>query len=104
MTPPSSPIPQRRQRPNGLPEYHQYTDDGCPWHPHCLTCPFHRCRYDAPHQRQRRAYLIRRALVRRFHRLGLTPAQIILHTGIPRRTVYRILTTLPPLDKPAHSH
>ncbi len=37
-----------RARSDALPEHAQYRDDGCDVHPHCLTCPLPRCRYDEP--------------------------------------------------------
>jgi len=90
-------------RSDALPDHHQYTDDGCPWHPRCLTCPFHRCRYDAPHGRSHALMLTRRAQCLKLRRLGISGYRIARLTGIPPRTVYHLLKLTIPLDKPANT-
>ena len=72
-----------------MPENYRYEDDGCSVHPHCLTCPLARCRYDVPgglgtlRLAQRNASLIQM--------LEQMPAQQVAElAGLSRRSIFRI--------------
>ena len=81
----------RRVRRDGLPENTPYTDTGCDVHPHCLTCPLVRCRYDEPGGARRVFNEDRDRLILRFHAEGLAVHVIARHFGVSRRTVFRAL-------------
>jgi hypothetical protein len=81
-----------RVRADALPEFTRYRDEGCDFHPSCLTCPLPRCRYDEPGGvrallnlgRDREIFHLRR-------RQGLAVETLARRYGVSRRTVFRIL-------------
>ena len=82
----------QRVRADALPEFTRYRDEGCDFHPSCLTCPLPRCRYDEPggvrallnSGRDREILHLRR-------RQGLAVETLAQRYGVSRRTVFRIL-------------
>jgi len=82
----------QRVRADALPEFTRYRDEGCDFHPSCLTCPLPRCRYDEPGGvrallnlgRDREIFHLRR-------RQGLAVETLARRYGVSRRTVFRIL-------------
>ena len=84
----------RLVREDALPEHIHYRDDGCDIHPHCLTCPLPRCRYEEPgglrallnHDRDRR--------IRALRRHGMCVEQLAQAFHVSRRTVFRALSAL----------
>lgn len=70
------------------PELVDWRDDGCSLHPHCLTCPLPRCRYEmGPGQARALAdwFVLRDVLAD-----GRTVEQAAADLGVSRRTVYRL--------------
>ena len=45
--------PTPKNRPDLLPEYCHYQDEGCEYADACLNCPFPQCLYDEPRGKQR---------------------------------------------------
>ena len=82
----------QRVRADARPEFTRYRDEGCDFHPSCLTCPLPRCRYDEPggvrallnSGRDREILHLRR-------RQGLPVDTLARRYGVSRRTVFRIL-------------
>jgi len=81
-----------RVRADALPEFTRYRDQGCDFHPSCLTCPLPRCRYDEPggvaatRRADRDEQILRLRLKRR------TPiAELAALFGVSKRSVHRIL-------------
>jgi hypothetical protein len=75
-------------------------DRGCDLAPHCLECPFPRCRYDAASERSgsygsppgpRIATRLKAEEAARLRDTGLTVTQIARERGCSRRTVLREL-------------
>ncbi len=80
-----------RVRADALPEYTQYRDDGCEVHPHCLSCPLPRCRYEEPgglrallNERRDREIVEQRLR-------GASVEELADRFGVSRRTVFRVL-------------
>ncbi len=83
----------RRVRRDALPEEIKYRDDGCDIHPHCLTCPLPRCRYDEPGgvRAMLNAYRDEQIVAQRHD--GAPVDQIAERYRLSRRTVFRILSS-----------
>ena len=75
-----------------LPEYCQYTDDGCEFAGSCLGCSLPRCIYDLPGGKQRWLKELRdKEVVRQFSNEGEEVKALAATFGISQRTVQRIL-------------
>ena len=75
-----------------LPEYCQYSDDGCAYAPSCLNCPFERCIYEEPGGKQGFDRKVRdREMVRMFTGEKKTINEIAVVFAVSRRTVQRAL-------------
>lgn len=79
----------RAIRVDSLPEFTPYRDTGCSLAPHCLTCPFASCRYDAPIKHQRAGE--RTITVASMATAGADYQAIAQVLGISIRTVYHAL-------------
>ena len=79
-------------RGDSLPEVTRYRDDGCDIHPHCLTCPLPKCRYEDPGGLKGMLNGMRdREIVRQKSR-GV-PIEVIADSSVSRgATVFRVLT------------
>ena len=77
---------------DSLPERTGYRDDGCEIHPHCLTCPLPRCRYDEPGGLKGMLNAARDRQIVRLRTKGTAVEDIADRFGVSRRTVFRILT------------
>ena len=86
-----------RVRADALPEYTRYRDDGCDVHPHCLTCPLPRCRYDEPGGLRALLNSRRDRQIVALRLKGVAVEDLAGRFGVSRRTVFRIL------EKPEHS-
>jgi len=80
-----------RVRGDTLPEETRYRDDGCTIHPHCLTCPLPRCRYED--RRGVRAILNepRDRQIVEMREKGVRVPELSERFGVSRRTIFRIL-------------
>ena len=87
-----SPI-RLRVRADALPEHTRYRDDGCDIHPHCLTCPLPRCRYDAPGGLRALLNARRDRQIVEMRLMGVPVDDLAWRFGVSRRTVFRILST-----------
>ncbi len=76
---------------DALPEHAQYRDDGCDIHPHCLTCPLPRCRYDEPGGLRGILIAGRDQDVVRLRLQGVSVDRLAGRFRLSRRTVFRIL-------------
>jgi hypothetical protein len=84
----------RRARSDALPEHTQYQDTGCDVHPHCLTCPLVRCRYDEPGGVRRLFSEDRDRSIASLQRDGETVGSIARRFGVSERTVFRSLARM----------
>ena len=82
----------RRVRPDALPENAHYGDDGCDYHPACLTCPLAICRYEAPDGIRGMLNAPRDADIVRLRAQGVPVGNLCEQSGLSRRSVYRILS------------
>ena len=82
----------RRVRSDALPEHTQYVDDGCDIHPHCLTCPLPRCRYDERGGLRALLNTYRDQQVLTLRQQGLAVDAIARRFRLSRRTVFRVLS------------
>ena len=96
MCPLASTTIRARVRADALPEYTRYQDDGCHVHPHCLTCPLPRCRYDAPGGLRALLNAHRDRQIVEIRRMGATVDARALRFGVSRRTIFRILENQAP--------
>lgn len=80
-----------RARADALPEYTHYRDDGCDIHPHCLSCPLPRCRYEEPGGLRALLNQRRDGEIVELRRRGVPVAVLADRFGVSRRTVFRIL-------------
>lgn len=78
-------------RADGLPEGHDYRDDGCDLHPECLSCPLPACRYEFRQGALGLRAAMRVEAARRAAALGLPASEIAAALGVSRRTVFRDL-------------
>ena len=62
-------------------------DTGCDLAPHCLKCPFPRCRYDALEE----AKEARNREIRRLRCQGASIAELAHHFGLTKRTIHRVM-------------
>ena len=83
----------RRVRRDALPEEIKYRDDGCDIHPHCLTCPLPRCRYDEPGGVRAMLNAYRDEQIVALRHDGAPVDQIAERYRLSRRTVFRILSS-----------
>lgn len=83
----------RKVRRDALPEEISYRDDGCDIHPHCLTCPLPRCRYDEPGGLRAMLNAYRDERIVALRRDGAPVDQIAERYSLSRRTVFRILSS-----------
>ena len=75
-----------------LPDYVDYSDDGCSLFPSCLECPLTRCRYDEQPGGRRAATRLRDRDLMRERRLGgKSAADLARSFGVSKRTVQRII-------------
>lgn len=77
---------------DALPEYHQYVDEGCNFHPSCLCCPAEFCRYDA----RKGIYTLRTlsrdsAIIEGRRQHGLSERALANRHHVSRSTIQRIL-------------
>ena len=79
-----------RVRKDALPEETEYRDDGCSYHPHCLSCPLTVCRYDDPHLLIAMRIQEQRQKAVRLRAEGLTVNDVAARLNISRRTVFRL--------------
>jgi len=78
--------------PDLLPEYCQYTDEGCEFAGSCLGCSLSRCVYDLPGGKQRWLKEMRdKEVVKHFANGGKGVKELATVFGISQRTVQRIL-------------
>ncbi len=82
---------QARVRADALPEHTRYRDDGCDIHPHCLTCPLPRCRYDAPGGLRALLNARRDRQIVAMRLQGVPVDDLAWRFGVSRRTVFRVL-------------
>lgn len=82
---------ERRLRADALPEYTHYRDDGCDIHPHCLSCPLPRCRYEEPGGLRALLNQRRDREIVELRRRGVPVEVLAERFGVSRRTVFRIL-------------
>ena len=79
-------------RADALPEFHEYTDEGCELHPACLTCPAPECRYVRPGGiRALRNAHRDPAIVQDYRELRLPAHVIAWRHGVSQRTVFRVI-------------
>jgi hypothetical protein len=78
-------------RSDSLPEYTRYRDDGCDIHPHCLTCPLPRCRYEEPGGLRALLNEYRDRQIVELRRKGMAVDELAGRFGVSRRTVFRVL-------------
>ncbi len=91
MTPLAEQLIRDRARSDALPEHAQYRDDGCDIHPHCLSCPLPRCRYDEPGGLRRIVIAGRNQDVLKLRLQGESVDRLASRFHLSRRTVFRIL-------------
>jgi len=84
-----------RVRADALPEYTRYRDDGCDVHPHCLTCPLARCRYDEPGGLRALVNAKRDREIVEMRLSGTGVGELAGRFGLSRRSVFRILSGRP---------
>ncbi len=80
-------------RADALPDYTRYRDDGCDIHPHCLTCPLSRCRYDEPGGLRALLNAHRDRQIVEMRLRGVPVDDLAGRFGVSRRTVFRVLST-----------
>ncbi len=85
------PVLLRRVRQDALPEHTRYRDDGCDIHPHCLTCPLPRCRYDAPGGLRTLLNAYRDRRIIELRQGGIEVEELARRFSVSRRTVFRVL-------------
>lgn len=91
MSPPAETPIRIRVRADALPEHTRYRDDGCDVHPHCLTCPLPRCRYDEPGGLRALLNAHRDRQIVEMRLRGVPVGDLAGRFGLSRRTVFRIL-------------
>ena len=84
--------PFGRVRADALPEHTRYRDDGCDIHPHCLTCPLPRCRYDEPGGLRAMLNAQRDREIVEMRLRGVPVDDLAGRFGVSRRTVFRVLS------------
>lgn len=80
-----------RVRADALPEYTHYRDDGCEVHPHCLSCPLPRCRYEEPGGLRALLNERRDRQMVELRLRGASVEELADRFGVSRRTVFRVL-------------
>ena len=85
-------LEEDESEPDLLPEYCQYTDEGCEFAGSCLGCSLPRCVYDLPGGKQRWLKEMRdEEVVKQFADEGKGVKELATIFGISQRTVQRIL-------------
>ena len=90
-------------KPDLLPEYCHYRDEGCELSHSCLSCPFPQCIYEQPGGRQHWLKKLRdREIVRLFCAESKAIKELALMFGLSQRTIQRALknSTLPSRSYP----
>jgi hypothetical protein len=77
-----------------LPEHTEYRDTGCNLHAACLTCPFERCRYDAPRAARVNMNADRDREIVRLFLAGVPPVAIGRRVALTERSVFRIASSM----------
>jgi hypothetical protein len=85
----------RKIRQDALPEHLDYNDGGCELAPSCLRCPLERCRDDQPGGARVLRQTDRNDTLRRFHAEGSSIDALAGQYRLSRRSVFRILATVP---------
>lgn len=80
-----------RTRSDALPEHARYRDDGCDVHPHCLTCPLPRCRYDEPGGLRALLKTYRDQQIVELRLQGIPVDHLANRFRVSRRSIFRIL-------------
>lgn len=80
-----------RVRADALPEYTHYRDDGCEVHPHCLSCPLPRCRYEEPGGLRALLNERRDREIVDLRLRGVSVEELADRFGVSRRTIFRVL-------------
>lgn len=83
--------PVDKVRADALPEYTHYRDDGCDIHPHCLTCPLPRCRFDEPGGLRALINAYRDRQIVELRQRGVPVEELAQRFGLSRRTIFRVL-------------
>lgn len=83
--------PVAKVRADALPEFTRYRDDGCDIHPHCLTCPLPRCRYDEPGGLRGLLNAYRDRQIVELRQRGVPVDELAQRFGLSRRTIFRVL-------------
>lgn len=83
--------PVSKVRADALPEHTRYRDDGCDIHPHCLTCPLPRCRYDEPGGLRALLNAYRDRQIVELRQRGVAVDELAQRFGLSRRTIFRVL-------------
>jgi transposase-like protein len=78
-----------RTQPDLKPELVSYRDEGCTYHPSCLTCPFETCRFDDADGNAFQANL-RRQKVAELLGGGMAVDAVARVLGISKSTVARV--------------
>ncbi len=79
-------------KPDSLPEFCQYKDEGCDLASSCLQCPFPQCIYEQPGGKQRWLKKLRsREITRLFTSEGKGIKELAIKFGVSQRTVQRAL-------------
>ena len=80
-------------RRDSFPERAKYTDDGCRYHPACLTCPFTVCVMHELRPSRIRAYFNapRDERIRELKAAGVPVPVITREFGVTERTVFKIV-------------
>jgi len=85
-------LKEDESEPDLLPEYCQYTDEGCEFAGSCLGCSLPRCVYDLPGGKQRWLKEMRdEEVVKQFADEGKGVKELATIFGVSQRTVQRIL-------------
>ena len=87
--------PVAKVRADALPEYTRYRDDGCDIHPHCLTCPLPRCRFDEPGGLRALINAYRDRQIAELRQRGVPVEELAQRFGLSRRTIFRVLERPP---------
>ena len=82
----------REAKPDLLPEYCRYQDEGCEFAASCLNCPLPKCIYDQPGGKQRWLKRSRdKEIVSLFSVEGEEVRELAVRFGVSQRTVQRAL-------------
>ena len=76
---------------DALPENTSYPDDGCEYHPACLTCPFVVCRHDVKGGIRTIRHAVRNPQIIAMRADGALVDEIAARFGLSPRSVFRVL-------------